>query len=49
MNFPKKLLDIQNFLKNHHLPLSQTTHDGRVNSAFNEDEIVAFCSYLLNP
>ena len=39
--FPKTLEKIKDFLQNENLLLSQTTRDGRVNSAFNEDEIVA--------
>ena len=38
--FPKTLEKIKDFLQNENLLLSQTTRDGRVNSAFNEDEIV---------
>ena len=37
--FPKTLEEIKDFLQQHHLSLTQTTRDGRVNSAFNEDEI----------
>lgn len=40
MTFPNLLVEICDFLKNHHLNLSQTTRDGRLNSAFNEDEIL---------
>lgn len=39
--FPQTLETIKDFLQNENLLLSQTTRDGRVNSAFNEDEIVA--------
>ena len=39
--FPKTLEEIKDFLQQHHFTLTQTTRDGRVNSAFNEDEIVA--------
>ena len=39
--FPKTLEEIKDFLQQYHLSLTQTTRDGRVNSAFNEDEIVA--------
>ena len=38
--FPRTLEDIKDFLQQYHLSLTQTTRDGRVNSAFNEDEIV---------
>lgn len=40
MTFPNLLNEICDFLKNYHLNLSQTTRDGRLNSAFNEDEIL---------
>ena len=39
--FPQQLIEIKDFLQQQNLLLSQTTRDGRVNSAFNEDEIVA--------
>lgn len=39
--FPQTLETIKDFLQNENLLLSRTTRDGRVNSAFNEDEIVA--------
>lgn len=39
--FPNTLEKIKDFLQQRNLHLSQTTRDGRVNSAFNEDEIVA--------
>lgn len=38
--FPKTLLEIQDYLINQCLSLSQQTRDGRLNSAFNEDEII---------
>lgn len=40
MIFPNLLTQICEFLKSYHLNLSQTTRDGRLNSAFNEDEIL---------
>lgn len=38
--FPQILVDIRNFLINKHLDLSKQSRDGRINSAFNEDEIL---------
>lgn len=45
MALPKKLEEIVEFLKQQNLHLSQQSRDGRINSAFNEDEIFN----LLNP
>lgn len=42
--FPKQLLDIVDFLKKNPLHLSQNSRDGRINSAFNEDEIIDILS-----
>lgn len=39
MQIPKLLNDIVQFLKDNQLKLSQSSRDGRINSAFNEDEI----------
>ena len=39
MALPKKLEEIVEFLKQQNLHLSQQSRDGRINSAFNEDEI----------
>ncbi|MCX2683449.1 restriction endonuclease [Campylobacter sp. MIT 21-1685] len=38
-NFPQKLYEIVEFLQQQNLTLSINSRDGRVNSAFNEDEI----------
>ncbi len=37
---PALLLEIVSFLKMQHLNLTKTSRDGRINSAFNEDEVV---------
>ena len=39
MALPKKLEEIVEFLQQQNLHLSQQSRDGRINSAFNEDEI----------
>lgn len=39
MNLPDLLIKIVDFLKSQNLILSQQSRDGRINSAFNEDEI----------
>lgn len=39
MQIPKLLNDIVQFLKDNQFKLSQSSRDGRINSAFNEDEI----------
>ncbi|MBR2494872.1 hypothetical protein [Helicobacter sp.] len=36
---PNLLIEIVEFLKQQNLHLSQQSRDGRINSAFNEDEI----------
>ena len=38
--FPKMLLDIRDFLAQNAVSLSEQSRDGRINSAFNEDEIL---------
>lgn len=42
MTLPKTLEDIVEFLQQQNLHLSQQSRDGRINSAFNEDEILIF-------
>lgn len=37
---PKTLLDIKDFLLKNKLKLSSPLKDGRLNSSFNEDEII---------
>lgn len=39
MALPKMIDDIVEFLRANHFELSQNSRDGRINSAFNEDEI----------
>ncbi|MCR6573893.1 restriction endonuclease [Campylobacter insulaenigrae] len=38
--FPSKLIEIQNFLLENRAQLKEYSRDGRINSAFNEDEII---------
>lgn len=47
---PKTLLDIVKFLQDYSLNLSKNSRDGRINSAFNEDEIVNILenNFLIN-